>query len=70
MNDLRHDDHRVDDDEIVESIRQLRQERSTKLVVVVLGLVAAIGVGLAAVYLAYSDQPETLREINAAEPGR
>jgi hypothetical protein len=70
MNDLRHDDDRVDDEEIVESIRHLQQERSTKLFVVVLGLVAALGAGLAAVYLAYSDQPETLREVNAAEPNR
>ena len=70
MTDLRHDEDHVDDEEIAQSIRHLRQERSTKLVVVVLGLAAAIGIGFVAVYLAYSDQPQTVREINAAQPGR
>jgi isopentenyl phosphate kinase len=59
----------IDDDELAESIRQVQQERSTRLLLVVLGISAALAVGASAVYLAYSDQPDSVREIEAAQPG-
>ena len=58
----------LDDAELVESIRYLRQDRSRKRLVVVLGLVAAIGVGCGAVYLSYTDQSDVVREIEASQP--
>ena len=57
-----------DDAEVAESIRYFRQDRTRKRLVVVLGLVAAVGVGCGAVYLSYSDQLDTVREIEAAQP--
>ncbi len=46
------------DREIRESMRIIQQQRSMKLVGVIVGLVVALIVGSLAVYLAYGDTPE------------
>jgi len=68
MGNERPDPRVLDDVDVVESIRYFQQDRSRKRLVVVLGLAAAIGVGCSAVYLSYSDQLDTVREIEATQP--
>ncbi len=48
-----------DDPELRHSIRVMQQQRTTKLLLVVVGIVLGIGVLFAAVYLAYADEPES-----------
>lgn len=47
------------DREIRESMRVIQQQRSMKLVGVIVGLVVALIVGSIAVYLAYGDTPDS-----------
>jgi hypothetical protein len=51
----------ITDEEIRESIRVMHQQRSTKMVMVIVGIVVALGVTFAAVYLAYRDEPDAAK---------
>jgi hypothetical protein len=55
-----------DDPEIRESIRVMNNQRTTKLVMVIAGIVIALGVTFVAVYLAYGDEPEAAKTPAAA----
>jgi hypothetical protein len=59
-----------DDPEIRQSIRVMQQQRTTKLVLVIAGMVLAIVVAFGAVYLAYNDEPDAAKTPPAAAPAR
>ncbi len=55
-----------EDREIRDSIRVMQNQRNTKLVAVVIGMILAVGALFAAVYFAYGDQPDAAKTPPAA----
>jgi hypothetical protein len=58
-----------DDPEIRHSMRVMQQQRTTKLLLVILGIVFGIGALFGAVYLAYADEPDAAKT-PASAPAR
>ena len=56
------------DREIRESIRIIQSQRNTKRVAVLVGLVLALVVAGAAVYLAYADTPDAAKTTTSTNP--
>lgn len=50
-----------ENDEVVQSIRYLRRERTTKLILAVIALFGILVIGAIFVMLAYSGQPEAAK---------
>ena len=50
-----------DDPEVRHSIRVMQQQRTTRMVLVIGGIVLGIAALFAAVYLAYGDEPEAAK---------
>ena len=55
-----------DDPEIRHSIRVMQQQRATKMMFVIVGIVVALGGLFGAVYLAYGDEPDAAKPAPAA----
>jgi hypothetical protein len=56
-----HPGHAVDDGEIRESLRVLRQQRTTKMALVLTGIVAGFIVLFITTWLAYKDEPDAAK---------
>ena len=50
-----------DDPEVRHSIRVMQQQRTTRMVLVIGGILVGLGALFAAVYLAYGDEPEAAK---------
>lgn len=55
-----------DDPEIRHSIRVMQQQRSTRMLLVIAGIVVGLVALFAAVYLAYGDEPEAAKTPSSA----
>lgn len=55
-----------DDPEIRHSIRVMQQQRKTKMMFVLVGIIAALGGLFGAVVLAYGDEPDAAKPVPAA----
>jgi hypothetical protein len=56
------------DAEIAQSVRYIQKQRTMRIIAVVLGLAAVLGIGALVVMAAYSDESESIRQIKAAQP--
>jgi hypothetical protein len=50
-----------DDPEIRHSMRVLQQQRTTRMMLVILGIIVGLGALFGAVYLAYGDEPDAAK---------
>ncbi len=57
-------EHNSLDDDIRHSLHTLKVRRNVKLVAILVGLVVALFIAFAAVFLAYSDEPEAAKGLS------
>ena len=67
MGDLNPNDGSIDID-VSQSLREIERQRTMRTIGVVVGLAAALTIGIVVVIAAYSDESEAIREIKAAHP--
>lgn len=67
MSDLHPNDGSIDVD-VAQSLREIERQRTIKTVGVVVGLAAALTIGIVVVIAAYSDDSDAVRDIKAAQP--
>ena len=54
------------DDEVAQSIRTIQRQRSTKLILMIVGLVGALAVLFLGVVLSYSSEPGAVKNLPAS----
>lgn len=57
-----------ENDEVVQSIRYIRRQRTTKLILAMVSLFAILVIGALFVTLAYSGEPKALKSVPTANP--
>jgi predicted protein tyrosine phosphatase len=56
------------DVDLAQSLRQIERQRKTRMVLVLVGIAAALTIGSVLVIAAYADESEAVRDIKAAQP--